>query len=171
MDDFTILTGIEVDIKSDGSLDYPDEILSKLDVVVAAIHSGFKQESKIITERIVKAMQNKFVDIIAHPTGRLIGYRESYQVDINKMMNIAVETGTIFEINAYPERLDLNDIYCRMAKDKGVQLAIETDAHSIDGLEFMNLGVDVARRGWLEEKDIVNTLSLDKLLKRLKNKL
>jgi len=168
--DFTILSGIEVDIKSDGSLDFSDEILSKLDVVIAAIHSGFKQESKIITERIIKAMQNRFVNIIAHPTGRLIGYRESYQVDINEMMEVAAKTGTILEINSYPERLDLNDIYCRMAKEKGVQLAIETDAHSIEGLTFMDLGVAVARRGWLEEKDIVNTLPLDKLLKRLKNK-
>ena len=167
---FTIISGIEVDIKSDGSLDFSDEILSKLDVVIAAIHSGFKQESKIITGRLVGAMQNRFVSIIAHPTGRLIGYRESYQVDIDKIMDMAAKTGTILEINAYPERLDLNDIYCRMAKDRGVQLAIETDAHSIDGLEFMNLGVDVARRGWLEEKDVVNTLPLDKLLKRLKNK-
>ena len=168
--DFAILSGSEVDIKSDGSLDFSDEILSKLDIVIAAIHSGFKQESRIITGRIVKAMQNKWVNIIAHPTGRLIGFRESYQVDINKMINVAEETGTILEINAYPERLDLNDVYCRMAKDKGVQLAVETDAHNIDGLKFMNLGVDVARRGWLEEKDIINTLPLDKLLKRLKNK-
>jgi DNA polymerase (family 10) len=168
--DFTILSGIEVDIKSDGSLDFSDEILSKLDVVIAAIHSGFKQESKIITERIIKAMQNRFVNIIAHPTGRLIGYRESYQVDINEMMEVAAKIGTILEINSYPERLDLNDIYCRMAKEKGVQLAIETDAHSIEGLTFMDLGVAVARRGWLEEKDIVNTLPLDKLLKRLKNR-
>lgn len=171
LDDFTILSGIEVDIKSDGSLDFSDEILSKLDVVIAAIHSGFKQETKIITERIIKAMQNKFVNIIAHPTGRLIGFRESYQVDINEMIKVALETGTILEINAYPERLDLNDVYCRMAKDKGVQLAIETDAHSADGLATMDLGVAVARRGWLEEKDIVNTLPLDKLLKRLKRKL
>jgi DNA polymerase (family 10) len=168
--DFTILSGIEVDIKSNGSLDFSDEILSKLDVVIAAIHSGFKQESKIITERIIKAMQNRFVNIIAHPTGRLIGYRESYQVDINEMMEVAAKIGTILEINSYPERLDLNDIYCRMAKEKGVQLAIETDAHSIEGLTFMDLGVAVARRGWLEEKDIVNTLPLDKLLKRLKNR-
>lgn len=170
LSNFTVFTGIEVDIKSDGSLDFSDEILSKLDVVIAAIHSGFKQESKIITGRIIKAMQNKFVNIIAHPTGRLIGFRESYNVDINKIMDVAAETGTVLEINAYPERLDLNDVYCRMAKDRGVQLAIETDAHSIDGLEFMNLGVDVARRGWLEEKDVINTLPLDKLLKRLKNK-
>ena len=168
--DFTILSGIEVDIKSDGSLDFSDEMLSKLDVVIAAIHSGFKQESKIITERIIKAMQNRLVNILAHPTGRLIGYRESYQVDINEMMEVAAKTGTILEINSYPERLDLNDIYCRMAKEKGVQLAIETDAHSIEGLTFMDLGVAVARRGWLEEKDIINTLPLDKLLKRLKNK-
>jgi len=168
--DFTILSGSEVDIKSDGSLDYPDEILSKLDIVIAAIHSGFKQESKIITARIVKAMKNKFVNIIAHPTGRLIGYREPYQVDIDKMINIAAETGTVLEINACPERLDLNDVYCRMAKDKGVQLAIETDAHNIEGLANMDLGVAVARRGWLEKKDIINTLPLDKLLKRLKNK-
>jgi DNA polymerase (family 10) len=170
LNDFTILSGIEVDIKSDGSLDFSDEILSKLDVIIAAIHSGFKQESKMINERIIKAMQNRFVNIIAHPTGRLIGYRESYQVDINEMMEVAAKTGTILEINSYPERLDLNDIYCRMAKDRGVQLAIETDAHSIEGLTFMDLGVAVARRGWLEEKDIVNTLPLDKLLKRLKNK-
>ena len=170
LNDFTILTGIEVDIKSDGSLDFSDEILSKLDVVIAAIHSGFKQESKIITERIIKAMQNKFVNIIAHPTGRLIGYRESYQVDVDKMMDMAAKTGIIFEINAYPERLDLNDVYCRMAKDKSVQVAIGTDAHSTDGLATMDLGVTVARRGWLEEKDVINTLPLDKLLKRLKNK-
>lgn len=166
--DFTILSGSEVDIKSDGSLDYPDEILSRLDIVIVAIHSGFKQESKIITGRIIKAMQNRWVNIIAHPTGRLIGYREPYQVDINEMIKTAAETGTILEINAYPERLDLNDVYCRMAKDKGVQLAIETDAHSADGLETMDLGVAVARRGWLEEKDIINTLPLDKLLQRLK---
>jgi len=170
LDDFTVLSGIEVDIKSDGSLDFSDEILSKLDVVIAAIHSGFKQESKIITERLIGAMQNRFVSIIAHPTGRLIGYRESYQVDIDKIMDMTARTGTILEINAYSERLDLNDVYCRMAKEKGVQLAIETDAHSIDGLKFMNLGVDVARRGWLEKKDVINTLPLDKLLKRVKNK-
>jgi DNA polymerase (family 10) len=115
-------------------------------------------------------MQNRFVNILAHPTGRLIGYREPYQVDINEMMEVAAKTGTILEINAYPERLDLNDIYCRMAKEKGVQLAIETDAHSIEGLTFMDLGVAVARRGWLEEKEVINTLPLDKLLKRLKNK-
>ncbi|MCK4308722.1 MAG: DNA polymerase/3'-5' exonuclease PolX, partial [Candidatus Atribacteria bacterium] len=170
LEDFTILSGSEVDIKSDGSLDYPDEILSRLGIVIAAIHSGFKQESKIITGRIIKAMQNRWVNIIAHPTGRLIGYREPYQVDINEMIKTAAETGTILEINAYPERLDLNDVYCRMAKDKGVQLAIETDAHSADGLATMDLGVAVARRGWLEEKDIINTLPLDKLLQRLKRK-
>jgi DNA polymerase (family 10) len=169
--DFIILSGIEVDIKSDGSLDFSDEILSQLDVVVAAIHSGFKQESRIITQRIIKAMRNKWVSIVAHPTGRLIGYREPYAVDLEEIIRVAVEEETVLEINSHPERLDLNDLYSRMAKDRGVQLAIGTDAHNIDGLNNMDLGVAVARRGWLEEKDIVNTLPLNRLLKRLKRKL
>ena len=108
--------------------------------------------------------------IIAHPTGRKLGYRESYQVDVSEIIKVAAETGTILEINACPERLDLNDIYCRMAKDKGVQMSIGTDAHNTKGLAVMELGVDVARRGWLEKKDIINTFPLDRLLKRLKNK-
>jgi len=124
----------------------------------------------MITNRIVKAMQNKWVNVIAHSTGRIIGYREPYQVDMSEIMKVAAETGTILEINAYPERLDLNDVYCRMAKDKGVQMAIGTDAHNINGLAAMEFGVAVARRGWLEEKNMINTLPLNKLLKRLKNK-
>ncbi|GAB4112458.1 MAG: DNA polymerase/3'-5' exonuclease PolX [Candidatus Caldatribacteriota bacterium] len=168
--DFTILTGIEVDIKSNGSLDFSDEILSKLDVVIAAIHSGFKQESKINTERIIKAMQNKYVNIIAHPTGRLIGYREAYELDMERIMQVASETGTILELNAHPERLDLNEIYCRLAKEKGVQIAIQTDAHSIEGLAMMDFGLAIARRGWLENRDILNVLPLDKLMERLQYK-
>jgi len=168
--DFTILTGIEVDIKSDGSLDFSDEILSKLDVVIAAIHSGFKQESQINTERIIKAMQNKYVHIIAHPTGRLIGFREAYQLDMERIMQVAADTGTILELNAHPERLDLNEVYCRMAKEKGVQITIQTDAHSTEGLAMMDFGIAIARRGWLEEGDVLNTLPLDKLINRLKNK-
>ncbi len=168
--DFTILTGIEVDIKSDGNLDFSDEILSKLDVVIAAIHSGFKQESKINTARIIKAMQNKYVNIIAHPTGRLIGYREAYELDMERIMQVASETGTILELNAHPERLDLNEIYCRLAKEKGVQIAIQTDAHSIEGLAMMDFGLAIARRGWLESRDILNVLPLDKLMKRLQYK-
>ncbi len=167
--DFTILTGIEVDIKSDSSLDFSDEILSKLDVVIAAIHSGFKQESKINTERIIKAMQNKYVHIIAHPTGRLIGFREAYELDMERIMQVAADTGTILELNAHPERLDLNEVYCRMAKEKGLPIAIQTDAHSIEGLSMMDFGIAIARRGWLEERDVINTLPLDKLMSRLKN--
>ena len=170
LSNFTILCGIEVDIKSDGSLDFPDEILSGLDIVIAAIHSGFKQDSKTMTRRIVNAMKNKWVHMIAHPTGRIIDYRDPYQIDMHEIIKAAAETGTILEINARPERLDLNDVYCRMAKDKGVQLAIGTDAHNKNGFAVMEFGLDVARRGWLEEKDIVNTYPLDKLLKKLKNK-
>ena len=170
LSDFTILCGSEVDIKIDGSLDFPDEILSGLDIVIAAIHSGFKQNSKTMTRRIVNAMKNKWVHMIAHPTGRIIDYRDPYQIDMREIIKAAAETGTILEINARPERLDLNDVYCRMAKDKGVQLAIGTDAHSTDGFRTMEFGVSVARRGWLEKKDVINTLPLHKLLKRLRKK-
>jgi len=170
LEGITLLAGIEVDIKSDGSLDFSDEILSRLDIVIAAIHSGFKQESKVLTERIVKAMQNKFVHIIAHPTGRLLGYREPYQLDMERIIEVAADTRTILELNAQPERLDLSDVYCRRAKEQGVQLSIGTDAHSREGLAVMELGVATARRGWLEEKDVVNTLPLAKLIERLKNK-
>ena len=170
LSDFTILCGSEVDIKIDGSLDFPDEILSGLDIVIAAIHSGFKQNSKTMTRRIVNAMKNKWVHMIAHPTGRIIDYRDPYQIDMHEIIKAAAETGTILEINARPERLDLNDVYCRMAKDKGVQLAIGTDAHSTDGFRTMEFGVSVARRGWLEKKDVINTLPLHKLLKRLRKK-
>jgi len=165
----TILCGVEVDIKSDGSLDFPDEILAELDIVIAAIHSGFKQKAEQITHRIIRAMQNKRVHIIAHPTGRLIGYREPYLIDINKMITVAADTGTALEINACPERLDLNDVNCRIAKEKGVQIAIGTDAHNAPGLKAIEFGVSVARRGWLEETDVINTLPLHKLLKRLRN--
>jgi len=168
--DITILHGIEVDIKSDGSLDFPDEILSELDIVIAAIHSGLKQEREQLTQRIISAMQNRYVHIIAHTTGRIIGYREPYQIDINRVIKIAAETGTALEINSCPERLDLNDVYCRTAKEKGVQMAIGTDAHNTNGLKSINYGVSVARRGWLEKEDIINTLSLNELLQRLKNK-
>ena len=170
LSDFIILCGSEVDIKIDGSLDFPDEILSGLDIVIAAIHSGFKQDSKTMTRRIVNAMKNKWVHMIAHPTGRKIDYRDPYQIDMHEIIKAAAETGTILEINARPERLDLNDVYCRMAKDKGVQLAIGTDAHSTDGFRTMEFGVSVARRGWLEKKDVINTLPLHKLLKRLRKK-
>lgn len=158
--DFTILSGTEVDILQDGSLDYPDHILERLDLVVAAIHIGFKQRC---TERMLQAMENPHVDVIAHPTGRLISSREGYEIEINRIIEKAAETITALEINAYYDRLDLNDINARRAKEYGVKLSIGTDAHHKHQLWMMKLGVGVARRGWLEPKDLLNTLPADKL--------
>ncbi len=148
-----ILKAMEVDILGDGSLDYPDDILAQLDIVIAAIHSGFTKNPE---KRIMKAMENEYVKIIAHPTGRLIGSRESYQLDLDKIFKKAVETNTALEINAYYERLDLNDYNCRKAKEYGVKFAIGTDAHNVDAMWQIRLGIGVARRAWLTEKDIYN---------------
>lgn len=167
---FSLLTGIEVDIRSDGKLDLPDDVLKKMDIVVASIHSGFKQSREQLTKRLVSAMKKPFVSIIAHPTGRLIGERDSYDIDINEVLKIAKETGTIIEINAYPLRLDLNDVYARMAKEMGIPLVISTDAHLLSHFEYMNYGVSIARRGWLEKEDILNTLSYNALIKALKKR-
>ncbi len=157
---FTILSGVEVDILQDGSLDYPDGLLERLDVVVAAIHSGFKHRC---TERMSTAMKNPHVDIIAHPTGRLISYREGYEVDIGRVMEEAAQTGTALEINSFYERLDLNDVNVRRAKEYGVKLSIGTDAHHPSQLWMTELGVAVARRGWLEKKDVLNAMPVDEL--------
>lgn len=159
-----ILAGSEVDIRSDGKLDYPDAVLKELDVVVAAIHTGFKQSEKQLTERMMAAMENRYVNIIAHPSGRLIGEREAYPLDMERILEKARETGTIMEINAFPQRLDLTDINCHRAKELGVKTAISTDAHILPQLDYMQLGVTTARRGWLEKKDAVNTLPLSDLL-------
>lgn len=163
-----LLCGTEVDIDSSGNLDYPDEILRRLDIVVAAIHTGFKQDAKTLTHRITSAMRNPHVDIIAHPTGRLIGEREPYAVDIEKIIRVAAETGTAMEINSYFKRLDLNDIQARAAKEKGCKLAIGTDAHIMEQMDFMSLGVSVARRGWLTREDILNTLTYTELMSYLR---
>ncbi len=160
-----VLCGIEVDILQDGSLDYADEILQKLDVVVAAIHMGFKRD---VTKRMISAMQNRNVDIIAHPTGRLISSREGYDVDLDRVMEKAAETNTALEINAYFDRLDLNDVNCRKAKDLGVKLTIGSDAHNLGMLWYARLGVGVARRGWLESADVLNTYSWPELKKVMK---
>ena len=165
-----ILAGSEVDIKSDGSLDYPDKILKELDIVVAAIHTGFKQSQQQLTSRIIAAMENKYVNIIAHPSGRLLGQREPYQLDIEKVLKAAKATRTFIEINAFPDRLDLTDINCRRAKELGVKAAVSTDAHMLEQLDYVYLGVTVARRGWLEEKDVINTLSLKQLMDLLRQK-
>ena len=166
--DITILAGAEVDIKVDGSLDYPDEILKELDIVIAAIHSGFKMDQEKMTERIIKGIENEYVHILAHPTGRLIGKRDPYRVDVERLIMAAAKRGIMLEINAYPERLDLPDIYCRRAKDEGIIMVISTDAHHLDQMRFMKFGVGVARRGWLEKKNILNTFSLKELFKKLK---
>lgn len=162
---FRVLAGVEVDIKEDGKLVLGDDVLSELDVVVAAVHSKFSLDAKAMTRRIAAAMENEHVSIIAHLTGRLLGKREPYAVDIDAIMEKARETGTILELNAYPNRLDLNDEHCRLAKEYGVKIAISTDAHDATQLQFMSFGVAIARRGWLEAKDVVNTLPLKELLK------
>ncbi|MGE4413109.1 MAG: PHP domain-containing protein, partial [Candidatus Caldatribacteriota bacterium] len=168
--DFQVLKGIEVDIKSDGTLDLSDSILQKLDLVIAAIHSGFKQEKKQLMERLTKAMRNPFVNIIAHPTGRVIGYREAYDIDMQEIIRLAAQTNTALEINASPERMDLNDIYVKSAKEQGVLLAIGSDAHQIHALDYMTYGIAIARRGWLEKGNLLNTLSLEDLKARLKKR-
>ena len=155
-----VLVGVEVDILTDGSLDFPDRLLKKLDLVVGAIHQGFKKD---VTRRMIRAMENPYLKIIAHPTGRLISSREGYEVDIDAVMAKAAETGTALEINAHYDRLDLDDLNVMKAKKKGVKLAIGTDAHSVGMLEYMRLGVAVARRGWLGPEDIINTWSAEKI--------
>ncbi len=151
-----ILKGIEVDILSDGTLDLDHKLLEQLDVVVAAIHTGFRRN---VTERIVEALENPSVNIIAHPTGRLISKREGYDVDINKVMETAKENDKALELNAYPDRLDLDDLKLRKAKDIGIKISIGTDAHSATEMRWMRFGVGTARRGWLEKEDIINTSS------------
>ena len=165
--DIRILCGTEVDIDSDGRLDYSDDILKEMDIVIGAIHSGFKQSREKLTRRIVKACQNQYVHMIAHLTGRLWGAREPYEVDIEEILKVCLDTDTVLEVNSFPQRLDLNDINCRMAKDFGVKIAVNTDAHIAKQLRTMKFGIAVARRGWLEKKDVINTLSLKDLKSRL----
>ena len=168
MEDFTILHGTEMDIKSDGSLDFPDQALQELDLVIASIHSGFRQTKEQITARITKAMENPHVSIIAHPTGRLIGERDPYEVEMAEILRKAAETGTAIEINAYPLRLDLNDAHARRAKELGVPIVISTDTHSASQFDTLSYGIAIARRAWLEKGDVLNTLGVKELLKRLR---
>lgn len=162
---FQILKGTEVDILTDGKLDLSERILEKLDIAVGAIHSGFKQDKVKMTKRIVRALENPHLHILAHPTGRLLGARNPYEVEIEELMEAAKKYGKALEINAYFERLDLNDIHCRKAKEMGIRVSIGTDAHHLDQMWMMSLGMAVARRGWLEPIDVLNTLSLKEILK------
>ncbi|WP_292522450.1 helix-hairpin-helix domain-containing protein [Methanoculleus sp.] len=159
-----LLAGSEVDIRSDGTLGYPNRILADLDLVIASVHSGFGQDQDVVTRRILTAMENEHVDIIGHPTGRLLGRRPPYAVDLPRVVAHAAETGTALEINSSPHRLDLEDIYIWHAKKKGVRLAAGTDAHRTGEFANMKNGIMLARRGWCAPDDIVNTLSLSGLL-------
>lgn len=157
---FRFLKGAEVDIRADGTLDHTDKVLTKLDCVVGAIHSGFTMSLVDMTTRILKGIRTGKLNILAHPTGRLIGVREAYQVDMEAVMDEAKKYGVALELNSYPERLDLNDAHCKRAKEKGIPVAISTDSHSIMHLSNIGYGVHIARRGWLEKKDVLNTMGL-----------
>lgn len=169
-DGFKILTGIEVDIRSDGTLDLDEDVLRKVDVVVGSIHTGFKQGKEKLTARLEKAIKTGLIDFIAHPTSRLMGERDGYELDWDKIFKLAKKYDTGFEINAYYLRLDLNDILARRAKEMGLFLTINTDAHFQDQLDMIKYGVAVARRAWLEKKDILNCWPYKDLIKFLKNR-
>jgi len=168
MDGFTILKGIETNIDSYGFLDVPDKILDEMDLVIAGIHSGFKQDKGEITRRILSAMENDYVNIIAHPTGRKIQERKAYELELDKIFESSVDNGTFLEVNGQINRLDLNDTNVKIALEKGCKLVINTDAHSIMDLRNIKLGVATARRGWAKKEDIINTMPLKMLMKELK---
>lgn len=165
LDDITLLKSSEVDILEDGSLDWPDSVLKELDFTVCAVHHKFDLSSRKQTERILRAMDNPYFNILAHPSGRLINERDPYDTDLEKILKAAKDNGCFVELNAQPQRLDLTDEGCMMARELGVKISIATDAHSTSDLEHMRCGVDQARRGWLEKKDVINCLPLKKLLK------
>lgn len=166
--DFRILTGTEVNIRADGSLDFDDRVLRKLDIVVASVHSGFKQAKERLTQRILRAIENPQVSVIGHISGRLIGERDAYDLDMGQILDAAARTQTALEINAYPLRLDLNESAVKAAGEKNVPIVINTDFHAPGQFKNMQYGVAIARRGWLEKKDVLNTLPVAKLLQRLK---
>jgi DNA polymerase (family 10) len=165
-----LLAGIEVDIKKDGTLDLDNEVLAQLDVVVASVHSYMSMERAEMTDRMLAAMDNPYTQIIAHPTGRLLLRREAFDYDMEKILDTAAARGIAMECNAYPDRLDLRDVHLRMAKHRGVKVVISTDAHSTLHLQMMKYGVITARRGWLEKKDVINTLPLEQFLATLRSK-
>jgi DNA polymerase (family 10) len=165
---FALLAGVEVDILKDGRLDLPEKVLADLDWVVASVHSAFEMDEAKMTERLLAAIRSGVVDCIGHPFGRLIGSRDPIRFDADRVFEACREAGVALEINAYPDRLDLPDIYCKRAKEAGVKMAISTDAHKPADLDLMRFGVWVARRGWLEKSDVLNTLSAAALRKRLK---
>ena len=159
-----ILKGAEVDILADGTLDYPDDLLKQMDLVIASVHTRFRQDEETMTRRIIKAMENPYVNIIAHPTGRLLLRRDAYEVDVDQLFKAAQETGTILELNANTHRLDLNDRLLKKAKEEyGLKFTINTDAHSAGDYDLIIYGIATARRGWLEKEDVINSYTLDQL--------
>lgn len=169
-DDITILAGVEMDILPDGSLDFEDDFLEEMDLVIASIHSGFSQAKEQIMKRLINALNNQHVDIIAHPTGRKIGIREGYSVDIDFLVELAKETNTALELNANPNRLDLSAEHIKKAQEAGVKVVINTDAHRMETLEHMSIGVSTAKKGWIKRSNVLNALSLDELLQFLRER-
>ncbi len=167
---FTVLKSIEVDILKDGSLDLPDDILKELDLTVCSVHYNFNLPRKEQTERILRAMDNPYFNILAHPSGRLINERNPYDVDMERLMEATRERGCFLELNAHPDRLDLSDVHTKMAKGLGINVAISTDAHRTHDFDYMRFGVGKARRGWLERKDVLNTRSWKEIKPLLKRK-
>ena len=170
LDGITVLSGVEVDIRHDGSLDYPDEVMAQFDFVTASLHSGFQQTGEQLTERVIQAMRSPHVDAIGHLTGRILGWREGLDLDVERILLVAAETGTAMEINAWPNRLDLHEEHARLAKELGIKLVINTDSHAADQMDLMHYGVEIARRAWLEPQDVLNTLPLDELLAYLRSR-
>ncbi len=166
---FRLLRGTELEVLADGTLGLADDVLADLDVVVASIHSSLRQERGIITERCLTAVRNPHVDILGHPTGRLLGRRPPSDLDVERVLHACAETGTVVEINAHPSRLDLNDVYTRRAVELGCKIAINTDAHSIEDMDLMTYGVHTARRAWLTPIDVINTRPVDEMLGMLKD--
>ncbi len=166
----TVLTGMEVDIRGDGTLDLPDEVLEKLDVVTGSVHSGLNQSRGQMTDRMIRAMENKNMDIVGHPTGRLMPKRDPVDVDMEAIFETASRTGTVLEINSMPDRLDLKDTHVQRARELGVMMAINTDAHSPDHFGLLRFGIGVARRGWCEPKHILNARPLEEMLDYVKNR-
>lgn len=169
-DEILVLHATEVEIKADGALDYPDEFLASLDLVLASLHTSLRQPREKVTQRLLNAIRNPHVDIIGHPTGRLIPEREGADLDMDAVLNAAAETGVALEINAHPARLDLDDVYARRAKEMGIPISINTDSHSEQDFDNLFYGVAIARRAWLTRADVINCWSTDKLLKWLKKR-
>jgi DNA polymerase (family 10) len=162
--DIRVLAGTEVDIRKDGSLDYSDDLLAKLDYVVASVHGGFGMDRDTMTARVVKAIQNPHVRAIGHPTGRLLGDRDAYELDFDVVMREAALTRTCLEVNANYHRLDLNDVLCRKAREMDVHIVINTDSHDYEGFENLPYGVATAQRGWIEKDRVLNTRPVEELL-------